>query len=239
MAKLKWISDKDLEEAVNKLLEIASLAKKNATKDFNKNVIDPFSAMFEIAGFEFDHKTWMASETARQAQKTLNTHIGTFHQTILGKCKDWKNLNVGNVIDLVCENKKIIAEIKNKHNTVTKGQLAGLYYSLNDLVSRKTSIYKGYTAYYVTIIPKTAKRFDKEFTPSDKERGEKCEANPKIREIDGASFYSIVTGDKNALENLFDILPVLIEKCSEGRCKIKDKEKLKNLFNVAFQEKTK
>ncbi len=239
MPTLKWISDKGIEGAVYALLEIASGAKKNATKSFNKNVIDPFSAMFEIAGFEFDHNTWLASETARQAQKTLNTHIGSFHQTILGQCKGWENLGVGNVIDLVCEDKKIIAEIKNKHNTVTKGQLAGLYYSLNDLVSRKTSIYKGYTAYYVTIIPKTGKRFDKEFTPSDKERGEKCEASSSIREIDGASFYSIVTGDENALENLFDALPGLIEKCSAGKYKIKDKDKLKAFFNLAFQEKKK
>jgi hypothetical protein len=235
MSILKWISDKDYEAAVFSLLEIASDAKKNATKDFNKNVIDPFSAMFEIAGFEFDHKAWLINETARQAQKTLNTHIGSFHQTILGHCKSWDNLKVGNVIDLVCSDKKIIAEVKNKHNTVTKGQLAGLYYSLDDLVSRKTSIYRGYTAYYVTIVPKKAIRFDKEFTPSDKESGKRCATNSKIREIDGASFYSIVTGEKNALENLFDTLPLLIEKCSKGKYKIKDAEQLKALFSLAFQ----
>jgi hypothetical protein len=237
MPILKWINDKDYEAAVFSLLEVATHAKKNATRNFNKNVIDPFSAMFEIAGFEFDHKTWVASETARQAQKTLNTSIGTFHQTILGHCKNWDNLKAGNVIDLVCAEKKIIAEVKNKHNTVTKGQLAGLYYSLDELVSRKTSIYKGYTAYYVTIIPKTSKRFDKEFTPSDKEKGVRCEENSRIREIDGASFYSIVTGEKNALENLFDTLPLVIEKCSKGKYKIKDKGKLKDFFDLAFREK--
>lgn len=183
MPILKWISDKDFENEVSNLLEIASIAKNNANKDFNKNVIDPFSAVFEVAGFDFDYKTWFSSETARQAQKTLNTHIGTFHQTILGHCKGWENLGVGNVIDLVCESKKIIAEVKNKHNTVTKGNLAGLYYSLDDLVSPKKSVYKDYTAYYVTIIPKTALRFDKEFTPSDKERGKKCEATQILEKL--------------------------------------------------------
>lgn len=237
MPTLKWISGKDLESAVTNLLEIASVAKKNATKDFNKNVIDPFSAMFEISGFEIDHTTWLKTETTRQAQKTLQNHIGDFHQTILGHCKGWANLKTGNVIDLISEKQKIIAEVKNKHNTVTKGLLAGLYKSLNDLVMRKTSIYKGYTAYYVVIVPKSPIKFDKEFTPSDKEKGEKCEANPKIREIDGASFYSIVTGDENALENLFDALPNVISKCSAGKYKIKDKEKLKEFFNLAFEEK--
>jgi hypothetical protein len=237
MPVLNWISDKGLESAVHNLLEIASGAKSNAAKAFNKNVIDPFSAIFEIAGFEFDHKTWFNSETARQAQKTLNTHIGSFHQTILGQCQGWANLKTGHIIDLVCEEKKIIAEVKNKHNTVTKGQLAQLYYSLDDLVTRKTSIYKGYTAYYVTIVPKTSKKFDKEFTPSDKEKGKKCEASANVREIDGASFYSIVTGDKNALENLFDVLPGFIVKCSEGKYKVEDIDKLKALFNLAFQDK--
>lgn len=236
MAYLKWISDKNLESIVYNLLEIASTAKENASKGFSKNVIDPFSAIFETAGFDFDYNTWFASEIARQAQKTLNTHVGTFHQTILGHCKGWKNLEVGNVIDLVCDEKKIIAEVKNKHNTVTKGNLSGLYYSLDDLVSPKKSIYKDYTAYYVTIVPKTALRFNKEFTPSDKERGKKCESNPKIREIDGASFYHLVTGHKNALEELFDVLPSVISNCSAGKYNIKNKEKLKEFFNAAYKD---
>lgn len=200
-----------------------------------RNVIDPFAALFEMSGFEIDYKTWLKSETTRQAQKTLQNHIGDFHQNILGYSKGWKNKEVGNIIDILSEEKKIIAEIKNKYNTISGGKLADLYYSLDKQISPKTSIYKGYTAYYVAIIPKKGERYDKPFTPSDKEKGEKCPINEHIREIDGASFYSLVTGYENALEDLFDVLPQVIKLCSSGKYQIRDKEKLKHFFNLAYK----
>jgi hypothetical protein len=47
---------------------------------------------------------------------------------------------------------------------------------------------------------------------------------------------SPVTGHKNALENLFDVLPDVILECSGGKYKIKDKEKLKDFFNTAYKQ---
>lgn len=234
MAFLKWISDKDLKEEVFRLLQKAEEAKRSKEKKFGKNVIDPFSAMFEIAGFDLDYDTWIKNETNRQAQKALQNHIGDFHQNILGYSKGWDNMKIGNVMDLISLNNNIIAEVKNKHNTVTKGKLADLYQSLHNKVMPKSSKYKGCTAYYVVIIPQKPNRYDIEFTPSNKEEGHKCPSNPKIREIDGASFYHLVTGHKNALEELFDVLPDVILECSKGKYKIRDKEKLKAFFNAAY-----
>ncbi len=235
MPFLKWISDNDLKNEVTQLLLIAKDAKKAAVEEFGKNVIDPFAALFEMSGFEIDYDTWLKSETTRQAQKTLQNHIGDFHQNILGYSKGWTNKGVGNIVDLLSEDKKIIAEIKNKYNTISGGKLSDLYYSLEKQVSPKSSIYKGYTAYYVAVIPKKGERFNKPFTPSDKDKGEKCPINEHIREIDGASFYSLVTGSENALEDLFDVLPEVIKVCSEGKYQIKDKKKLKEFFNLAYK----
>ena len=234
MPLLNWISDNDLELAINLLLKKALDAKKNAVAQFGKNVIDPFSAVFEISGFEMDYDTWIKSETARQAQKTLQNHVGEFHQNILGSCKDWENMKTGHVIDLVSKKNKIIAEIKNKYNTISGGKLSDLYYSLEKLVMQKASIYKNYTSYYVSIIPKKPIRFNKEFTPSDKEKGDKCSLNTKIREIDGPSFYELVTGESNALENLYDILPKVIYECSNGQFEVKNMDNLKYFFYQAF-----
>jgi hypothetical protein len=235
MPILKWIDDEKLKGAVTHLLIKASDAKENATRNFGTNVIDPFSAIFEMAGFGIDYNAWFKSETTRQAQKTLQNHIGDFHQNVLGCSKGWVNMKTGNVVDLVSDKKKIIAEVKNKYNTISGGKLSDLYNSLHGLVMPKASIYKSYTAYYVVIVPKKSKRYDIKFTPSNKEQGEKCPANEKIREIDGASFYSLTTGDENALEDLFDVLPDVILECSGGKYKIKDKEKLKKFFTLAFE----
>jgi hypothetical protein len=236
MPYLNWISDIDLENEVKQLLSIAKGAQKAAVDDFGKNVIDPFAAIFEIAGFEIDYDEWLKSETNRQAQKTLQNHIGDFHQNILGYCNGVTNMKVGNVIDLVSEDNRAIAEIKNKYNTISGGKLSDLYYSLDKLVSPKASIYKGYTAYYVAVIPKKGKRYNKPFTPSDKDKGQKCPINENIREIDGASFYSLVTGNDNALEDLYNVLPEVIKVCSEGAKQIIDKEELKGFFNLAYKK---
>ena len=47
MPKLSWISDNDIKKAVSVLLVKASKAKQKATAEFGKNIIDPFSAIFE------------------------------------------------------------------------------------------------------------------------------------------------------------------------------------------------
>ncbi len=235
MPFLKWISDADLISEVSRLLLISKEAQKNAVDKFGKNVIDPFAAIFEMSGFELDYISWLKSETTRQAQKTLQNHIGDFHQNILGYSEDWTNKGVGNIIDLLSEKNRVIAEIKNKYNTISGGKLSDLYYSLDKQVSPKSSIYKGFIAYYVAIIPKNGGRYNKPFTPSDKDKGEKCPLNEFIREIDGASFYSLVTGSYYALQDLFDVLPEVIEACSDGKYVIKDKAQLKEFFNLAYK----
>lgn len=133
---------------------------------------------------------------------------------ILGNIKGATDLNVGDKsgVDIECKEKKIIAEIKNKHNTVTGVKLSDQYYALRDLVGKKYSPYKDYTAYFVNIIPSKPERINKPFTPSDSKEGAKCPINEKIRIIDGASFYSLLTGEENALEDLYKILPQVIEK---------------------------
>jgi hypothetical protein len=234
MSRLKWINDAELNAEVRQLLFIAKEAKNTAITEFGKNIIDPFSSIFEMSGFEINYEAWFKNETTRQAQKTLQNHIGDFHQNILGYANGRTNMKVGNVIDLLSNDNKIIAEVKNKYNTISGGKLSDLYDSLDGLVSPKSSIYKAFTAYYVAVIPKKAERYNKPFTPSNKDKGERCPVNENIREIDGASFYSLVTGSENALENLFDVLPDVIFECSEGKYKIKDKEQLKKFFKMAF-----
>lgn len=229
--KLSWISDADLLNAVTGLLKNAQSAKTKASTKFGRNVLDPFSAIFEIAGFDMTFANWKKAEEARQAQKTLQNFIGEFHQTILGSCKDWSNMHTGKIIDLLNTNAQVIAEVKNKHNTISGGKLSDLYWSMESAVMDKTSIYKKYTAYHVAIIPKKKKPYNEPFTPSDKKKGSKCPSNPLIRQIDGASFYELVTGDKNALKDLFNVLPSVIAEITSKN--IYDK-KLEAIFKGVY-----
>lgn len=235
MAHLSWISDTDLISCTAKLLTVAQQSLIKTQEDMHKNVVDPFSAMFQMAGFDMDAATWVKSEQARQAQKSFQNHVGDFHQNILGCVAGWNNLGVGKVIDLHSPSNKIIAEIKNKHNTVTGGSLKNVYVDLENEVMPKSSVYHGYTAYFVNIIPKNTIRFDNEFTPSDKGTGARKHSNPKIRIIDGASFYELVTGDAHALSNLFDVLPnVINDIIGKKQLKANEVDDLKSYFIKAY-----
>lgn len=56
----------------------------NSQKNMYKNVINPFSALFQMAGFDMDAAAWVKAEQARQAQKSFQNHVGDFHQNVLG-----------------------------------------------------------------------------------------------------------------------------------------------------------
>lgn len=239
MSYLTYISDEKIKEIVKLVLDKGIERKQEAEKKFTKNVIDPFGSLFEAAAFDVDHKTWKSSETIRQCQKTLQNHVGDLHQKILGNVNNWEDLGTGSVVDLVCENKKIIAEVKNKYNTVTGGKLADQYYSLERLVMPKASKYRNYTAYFVNIIPKKPERFNITFEPSDKEKSAKCPKNELIRVIDGASFYTLVTGKENAISELYDALPSVIEDIfktdyKQPKFTIPDKKEFSKYFNLAY-----
>jgi hypothetical protein len=56
MSYLSFIDDAKFEEIVLSMLNKCSNSIQNAEKKFAKNVIDPFSIIFEIASFNIDRR---------------------------------------------------------------------------------------------------------------------------------------------------------------------------------------
>ncbi len=204
---LPFLSNEALCDAVQHLQEVANSARVKAEKSGGRNVIDPFTALFQMQLLGIQPEDWPLIEQNRQIEKSLQNEIGKFHQRILGEISGWKNLHTGSVVDLVCEQRRIVAEVKNKHNTLKASDQAGLYDKLHDLVRKKGQSFAGFTAYYVEIIPKTTTRYDTPFTPPDNTTGTRKAEDMLIRRIDGASFYALVTGQHDALQQLFHALP--------------------------------
>lgn len=202
---LKWISFRDLSLVVQKCLDIRA-------PSVHKNIIDPFSALFDMAVTRTSYDEWFEFECARQRQKTLQNHIGTFHQSILGMVEGWKDLGTGNVVDLVNHERKIFAEVKNKFNTVKASDLYSVYEKMGHW--RVAGGYRNYTGYFVQIISKDT--INRPFTPSNNTTGGKAAPDESIREIDGRSFYTLVTGSPTALLDLYRILPYVIALAIPG-----------------------
>jgi hypothetical protein len=210
MPYLNFISDNDLIVAVNKVVGKIEKSEHDADHKLYKNVIDPFSALFHGVTYSISCKEWLIQERVRQSQKTMQNAIGDFHQEILGSIAGWKNLGVGGGLDVINMKAAIIAEIKNKFNT-TKGNHKVEVYDAIKMTLEK-NVHKHFTGYFVEIIPQGKHKYDKPFTPSDNKTKKRRPTNNKIRVIDGVSFYSLATGRKFALQELFEVLPRVISE---------------------------
>lgn len=210
MPYVDWIADTDFRFVTAALIDSVESCIEKSNENLRRNVIDPFTLLFEMSFFQLSGIEWEKNELRRQAQKALTNAVGNFHQKILGSLAGWQDLGTENQVDLRNTQRQIIAEVKNKFNTLNSGGLVRLYDTLNALVSKKESVFKGYTAYYVEIIPKNAVRFDECFTPSNASTGARCNSISQVRRIDGASFYALATGVDDALAQMFMALPKVI-----------------------------
>lgn len=221
--------DENIEGLVLSLIHDFKL--KAIDKNIYENVLDPFSSMIEASINNLDYDNWIKAEQARQHQKTLQNSIGDLHQKLLANIKDVEDLGVGSVIDIVCHKKKIIAEIKNKHNTTKGNHKVVIYDDIETLL--KTSKYQGYTGYYVEIIPKKPKQFNIPFTPPDNTTGTNRTERVDIRKIDGKSFYKLLTDDENAIYDMYEKMSnILVENL-----KAQSSEKFIDLLHRAYGPK--
>lgn len=179
---------------------------QTADLDLYRNTLDCFSAAIDslIQGITLDE--WMAQEKERQVQKTKQNAIGSLHEDVLGSIDGVSNLSVGQLIDIVSDEKKLVAEIKNKHNTTKGNHKIAIYQDLVTAVAGRP----GYTGYYVEILPAGAKQYNKCFTPSDNKFKRRMPVREDIRVIDGQSFYKLLTGSDDALPELYRELPSLV-----------------------------
>lgn len=232
MSYLKFISDKNLCSAVSNVVNIIEIAEHDAQIKLHRNVVDPFSALFHGVTHAISYKEWIEQEKARQTQKTMQNAIGVFHQEILGSIPGWKNLGTGGGLDVANTKMKVIAEVKNKFNTTKGNHKVEIY----DAIKAKLKMpeYNDYTGYYVEIIPQGRKKYDKPFTPPDNKTKKRRPTKKKIRVIDGVSFYAMATGRKNALQELFEILPHVIIDKHKYKLSKKEAKEYFELFKMAF-----
>ena len=194
MSKLQWISEEKLDNAINTLLKSARKASKNAEINQKKNVVDPFYSLLITNTFKINQELELLKlQEKRSALQGMSNAIGYFHQNVLSSVDGWQNHDSG--YDLENPEKKILAEIKNKHNTMNSPNKKKVVGDLETHLQGKKGSWKGYL---VIILPKNPKIY--------KTLLEKLGNNKELYEIDGMSFYEMVTGDKNALNDLFDVL---------------------------------
>lgn len=222
-----FVSDKDFLECIKWVCDSYPSSKDINMKDIQRNIVDPIKQMFDISAMNVSLETWNKNELIRQQDKTINNRIGEFHQKLLGKVNGWENLGTGDVtkVDLRKKDNTIFLELKNKENTVNADS--------KDQVRKKlTEILKMYPfaqTYWAYIISMNGDSGECVWKYHEEE-------NPKIKKIWGKRVYELVTGDSNALEQVWKAIPLAVAKIMSKNFKIKidEKKKLKEFFVAAF-----
>jgi len=187
--KLAWISEADLECAISALYSSAKTTIQKAEKRRESNVVDPFYSVLIASSFglktipELDNL-----QDAGAALRGMSNFLGEFHQTVLGSIDGWINHDAG--YDLECPQESIVAEVKNKHNTMNSKNTEAVISDLDTAIRQKRGNWK---AYLVQVIPRSPQRS----TNKVRSRG--------VYVIDCASFYHLSTGDPNAIHDLFNM----------------------------------
>ena len=181
---------------------------QNSEVDLYRNTVDCFSASIDALAQGISLDEWLKQERDRQIQKTKQNAIGSLHEEIIGSIDGVENLPVGNVFDILSDDLGIIAEVKNKHNTTKGNHKTQIYRDLEAKLAEPE--YNGFTAYYVEILPKNGHSYNIPFTPSDNILKRRMVEREDIRVIDGYSFYELLTGHCDALEELYNELPYIV-----------------------------
>ncbi len=197
-----FISDNHLLECIGNLYIAYLKAKNNITKkNFYSNKVDTFKLTFDAKFSDLDEENLIQSEILRQIDKSINNSIGTFHEQILGGIKGYQ---VGNLsgFDIKAEDDALFADIKNKHNTMNSSAAEALFQKL----ARYANDYKKAKCYWVQIL---AKGSFCELWNGD--INSKEYSHSRVYKISGDQFYTLLSGQDDAMFQLYKALPFAIE----------------------------
>jgi len=196
---LSWLSNEDLYKSLDHVINKYRIANHEQNLNrFTKNTIDPFALLFNLSLSKKTPREWINEEVNRQLQKTLENAIGEFHQIILGYCEGWENLGIGDdsQVDLKKTDGSIYAEIKNKHNTMNSSSKDSVFNKLKKILESNPNT----EVYLVEIIRSKKVSYNEMWKYKENK-------DNRIRIASGDEFYYLVTGESDALKQLYDVIP--------------------------------
>jgi hypothetical protein len=218
-----FISDEHLLNCIKNLHKSYLKAKNNISKkNFYTNKVDSIKLTFDSKFNDINEESLIQSEILRQIDKSINNSIGTFHEQILGGIQGFE---IGNLsgFDIKANDDTLFADIKNKHNTMNSSAAEALFQKL----ARYADNYKKSKCYWVQILAKGS--FNELW------KGEingKEYSHSRVYKISGDQFYALLSGQDDALFQLYKALPSAIKDFQQSS--IIHKEVIEN--NSALDE---
>jgi hypothetical protein len=198
---LSFISDEHLLNCIENLHKSYLKAKANVSKKkFYNNKIDTIKLTFDAKFNDLNEETLIKTEINRQIDKSINNSIGTFHEQILGLIAGFEMGNLSG-FDIKATDDSLFADIKNKHNTMNSSSAESLFQKL----SKYADTYKKANCYWVQVLAKNS--FNEKWFG---EINGKEYSHSRVYKISGDQFYKLLSGNENALFELYQVLPKAI-----------------------------
>lgn len=198
-----YISDEHLMTCIRNLHKSYLRAKRNISKkSLYINKVDTIKLTFDAKFNGINEADLIQAEILRQIDKSINNSIGNFHEQILGGINGFE---IGKLsgFDIKATDNTLFADIKNKHNTMNSSSAEALFQKL----SRYADDYKKAKCYWVQILAKGS--FNELW------KGEingKEYSHSRVFKISGDQFYALLSGEDDALFQLYNALPKAIEE---------------------------
>lgn len=198
---VNFVSDDHMLTCIGNLHKSYIKAKNNITKkNFYSNKVDTIKLTFDAKFNEINEESLIQSEILRQIDKSINNSIGTFHEQVLGGIKGFE-VGFLSGFDIKAEDDTLFADIKNKHNTMNSSAAEALFQKL----ARYADDFKKAKCYWVQILAKGS--FCKLWIG---DINGKEYSHSRVYKISGDQFYALLSGQDDALFQLYKALPTAI-----------------------------
>lgn len=199
---VSFVSDEHLIFCIENLHKSYLKAKKAITKkSLFSNKVDTIKLTFDSKFNDISEEKLVEAEILRQIDKSINNSIGTFHEQVLGGIKGFE---IGKLsgFDVKATDDTLFADIKNKHNTMNSSSSEALFQKL----AKFADTHKKSKCYWVQVL---AKNSFCELWKGDINGKEY--SHSRVYKISGDQFYELLSGEENALFNLYKALPTAID----------------------------
>ena len=199
---VSFVSDEHLLQCIANLHQAYQRARQNTSKQtFYKNKVDTIKLTFDARFNGVGEEDLIEAEILRQIDKSTNNSIGTFHEQVLGGIEGFESGRLQGY-DIRALDDTLFADIKNKHNTMNSSSAESLFQKLKHYADQ----HKQAKCYWVQI---WAKGSFCELWRSDINGKEY--SHSRVYKISGDRFYALLSGQEDALYQLYRALPRAID----------------------------
>ena len=240
----KILNEQGLDELIQKFMGDSKAEEDRVRDAISTKTLDPMLFALEMAREGGDN--WIDGQMRYALRKSREMSLGDLKENLFGLLPDWEVMErEESKPDLVCENKRIIVELKSRSDTVKGENLKDIY---DKLLRNVTGQWRGYTGIFGFYLNKTRKSMAAplRFTPPDNATGQQRPSDERVLQTDGVLLWAIAAdpaqgiqppyAKPNALYQVYEEVIDAMEKHGLKQIPVHAKEELLLLIKKNFNK---